>query len=122
MLTSLMMIAGGCAGQLANKEVRFSPEDERVAVVVVAQAQEGKAEVMEKEFIDLVSFARSQEGCLTFNLHRTPEEGKYMLYEVWSNSETIESFRNSDYVNGLFSRASGFMAANPEMSFWTCSK
>src|SRR2546430_8425047 len=63
------------------------PKD-AVTLIVILRAREGQETLLEAELRALVSPSRREEGCLTYNLHRSIDTpGALLLHEVWANRE-----------------------------------
>src|SRR2546429_412895 len=63
------------------------PKD-AVTLIVILRAREGQETLLEAELRALVGPSRKEEGCLTYNLHRSVDSpGALLLHEVWTRSE-----------------------------------
>src|SRR5260370_889704 len=72
--------APGAAGGKLPKEA--------VTLIVMLRAREGQETFLEAELRALVGPSRREEGCLTYNLHRSIDTpGALLLHEVWANRE-----------------------------------
>jgi quinol monooxygenase YgiN len=63
------------------------PKD-AVTQIVILRAREGQETLLEAELHALVGPSRKEEGCLTFDLHRSVDTpGAFLLHEVWSSRD-----------------------------------
>jgi quinol monooxygenase YgiN len=63
------------------------PKD-AATLIVILRAREGQETLLEAELRALVSPSRKEEGCFTFDLHRSVDTpGAFLLHEVWASRE-----------------------------------
>ncbi len=63
------------------------PKD-AVTLIVILRAREGQETLLEAEVRALVGPTRKEEGCLTFDLHRSVDTpGAFLLHEVWATRD-----------------------------------
>jgi len=63
------------------------PKD-AVTQIVILRAREGQETLLEAELRALVGSSRKEEGCLTFDLHRSVDTpGAFLLHEVWASRD-----------------------------------
>ena len=63
------------------------PKD-AVTQIVILRAREGQETLLEAELRALVGPSRKEEGCLTFDLHRSVDTpGAFLLHEVWGSRD-----------------------------------
>ena len=56
--------------------------------MVILRAREGQETLLEAEVRALVGPTRKEEGCLTFDLHRSVDTpGAFLLHEVWATRD-----------------------------------
>lgn len=61
---------------------------EAVTLIVLLRAREGQETLLEAELRALIGPSRREEGCLTFDLHRSVDApGAFLLHEVWASRE-----------------------------------
>ncbi len=59
-----------------------------VTLIVILRAREGQETLLEAELRALVGPTRKEEGCLTFDLHRSVDTpGAFLLHEVWATRD-----------------------------------
>jgi len=63
------------------------PKD-AVTLIVILRPREGQETLLEAELRALLSPTRKEDGCLTFDLHRSVDApGSYLLHEVWASRD-----------------------------------
>ena len=63
------------------------PKD-AVTLIVILRPREGQETLLEAEVRALVGPTRKEEGCLTFDLHRSVDTpGAFLLHEVWATRD-----------------------------------
>lgn len=63
------------------------PKD-AVTRMVVLRAREGQEILLEAELRALISPSRKEDGCITFDLHRSLDTpGGFLLHEVWASRD-----------------------------------
>lgn len=63
------------------------PKD-AVTQIVILRAREGQEILLEAELRALVGPSRREEGCFTFDLHRSVDApAAFLLHEVWASRE-----------------------------------
>lgn len=63
------------------------PKD-AVTLMVILRAREGQETLLEAEVRALVGPSRKEEGCLTFDVHRSVDTpGAFLLHEVWATRD-----------------------------------
>jgi quinol monooxygenase YgiN len=63
------------------------PKD-AVTLMVILRAREGQETLLEAEVRALVGPSRKEEGCLTFDVHRSVDTpGAFLLHEVWASRD-----------------------------------
>ncbi len=73
------------------------PKD-AVTLIVILRAREGQETLLEAELRALVSPSRREEGCFTFDLHRSVDmPGAFLLHEVWVSREAHTEHMHSPY-------------------------
>src|SRR5881398_3606405 len=77
----------GSARKTSGAAGRKLPKD-AVTLIVILRAREGQETLLEAELRALVNPSRREEGCLTYNLHRSVDSPvAHLLHEVWASRE-----------------------------------
>lgn len=62
-----------------------------IAVVATARARAGRSADLEAAVHALVAPTRAEQGCLTYELHRSlTDPDVWVFYEVWASQETFD--------------------------------
>ncbi|PYU50172.1 MAG: hypothetical protein DMG48_14450 [Acidobacteria bacterium] len=94
------------------------PKD-AVTLIVILQAREGQETLLEAELRALVGPSRKEEGCLTYNLHRSIDTpGALLLHEVWTSREAHTEHTNTPHFLRWNARKDALLASR-DATFWT---
>jgi quinol monooxygenase YgiN len=100
---------GGAGGRL--------PKD-AVTLIVILRAREGQETLLEAELRALVSPSRREEGCLTYNLHRSIDTpGAVLLHEVWASREAHTEHTHTPHFLRWNARKDALLASR-DANFW----
>ena len=102
--------APGAAGGKLPKEA--------VTLIVMLRAREGQETLLEAELRALVSPSRREEGCITYNLHRSIDTpGALLLHEVWASREAhTEHVHTRHFLRWNASKDT--LLASRDANFW----
>jgi quinol monooxygenase YgiN len=93
------------------------PKD-AVTLIVILRAREGQATLLEAELHALVGPSRKEEGCLTYNLHRSLDmPGALLLHEVWTSREAHTEHTYTPHFLRWNARKDALLASR-EGTFW----
>src|SRR5213596_4197233 len=94
------------------------PKD-AVTLIVILRAREGQETLLEAEVRALVGPTRKEEGCLTYNLHRSVDSpGALLLHEVWTSREAHTEHTHTPHFLRWNARKDALLASR-EANFWT---
>ena len=94
------------------------PKD-AVTLIVILRAREGQETLLEAELRALVGPSRKEEGCLTYNLHRSVDSpGALLLHEVWTSREAHTEHTHTPHFLRWNARKDALLAPR-EANFWT---
>jgi quinol monooxygenase YgiN len=100
---------GGAGGRL--------PKD-AVTLIVILRAREGQETLLEAELRALISPSRREEGCLTYNLHRSIDTpGAVLLHEVWASREAHTEHAHTQHFLRWNARKDALLASR-DANFW----
>jgi len=100
----------GAAGEKLPKDA--------VTLMVILRAREGQETLLEAELRALVSPSRREEGCLTYNLHRSIDTpGALLLHEVWASREAHAEHNRTPHFLRWNARKDALLASR-DASFW----
>jgi quinol monooxygenase YgiN len=93
------------------------PKD-AVTLVVILRPRDGQEYLVEAELRALVGPTRKEEGCITYDLHRSiePPNG-FLLHEVWASREAHTAHTNTPHFLRWNARKDPLLASR-EMGFW----
>ena len=94
------------------------PKD-AVTLIVILRAREGQETLLEAELRALVGPSRKEEGCLTYNLHRSVDSpGALLLHEVWTSREAHTEHTHTPHFLRWNARKDALLASR-DGTFWT---
>lgn len=90
-----------------------------VTLVVLLRAREGQELLLEAELRALVGPTRKEEGCLTYDLHRSAEPPPaYLLHEVWASREAHTQHTRTQHFLRWNARKDALLASR-DATFWS---
>src|SRR5229473_4383395 len=102
--------ARGAAGGKLPKEA--------VTLIVILRAREGQETLLEAELRALISPSRREEGCLSYNLHRSIDTpGALLLHEVWASREAHTEHMHTRHFLRWNARKDALLASR-DANFW----
>jgi len=89
-----------------------------VTLTVILRAREGQETLLEAELRALVGPSRREEGCLTYNIHRSIEPpSALLLHEVWASREAHTEHMHTPHFLRWNARKDALLASR-EANFW----
>jgi quinol monooxygenase YgiN len=93
------------------------PKD-AVTLIVLLRAREGQETLLEAELRALNGPSRREEGCFTFDLHRSVDTpGAFLLHEVWASREAHTEHTHSPHFLRWNARKDSLIASR-DGTFW----
>lgn len=93
------------------------PKD-AVTLIVLLRAREGQETLLDAELRALVGPTRKEDGCLTFDLHRSVDTpGAFLLHEVWASREAHTEHTHTPHFLRWNARKDALLASR-DGSFW----
>src|SRR5215468_6103278 len=90
-----------------------------VTLIVILRAKPGQETLLEAELRALVAPTRKEEGCLTYDLHGSAEQGgAFLLHEVWATRERHAAHVKTDHFLRWNARKDSLITSR-ESTFWT---
>src|SRR5260370_2305956 len=106
----------GRGGQRTGVSVKLPKE--AVTLIVILRAREGRETLLEAELRALVGPSRREDGCLTYNLHRSIEPpGALLLHEVWASREAHTEHTHTPHFLRWNVRKDALLSSR-EANFW----
>jgi quinol monooxygenase YgiN len=91
---------------------------EAVTLVVILRAREGQETLLEAELRALAGPSRKEDGCLTYDLHRSIDTpGALLLHEVWASREAHTEHSHTPHFLRWNARKDALLAAR-DGTFW----
>lgn len=108
----------GAKGRGRTKHSGKLPK-EAVTLIVILRAREGQETLLEAELRALIGPSRREEGCFTFDLHRSIDApGAFLLHEVWASREAhTEHMHTQHFLR--WNAGKDALLASREGAFWT---
>jgi quinol monooxygenase YgiN len=91
---------------------------EAVTLIVQLRPREGQDMLLEAELRALVGPTRKEDGCLTYDLHRSADApSAFLLHEIWASREAHTRHTNTPHFLRWNARKDSLLAAR-EVTFW----
>lgn len=91
---------------------------EAVTLVVHLRPREGQETLLEAELRALVGPTRKEEGCVTYDLHRSVDgPSAFLLHEVWASREAHTRHTNTPHFLRWNARKDSLLASR-DVTFW----
>jgi len=93
------------------------PKD-AVTLIVQLRPRDGQEMLLEAELRALVGPTRKEDGCLTYDLHRSAEApAAFLLHEVWASREAHSRHTNTPHFLRWNARKDSLLASR-DATFW----
>jgi quinol monooxygenase YgiN len=93
------------------------PKD-AVTLIVLLRAREGQETLLEAELHALAGPSRKEEGCLTFDLHRSADTpGAFLLHEVWASGDAHTEHMHAAHYLRWNARKDALLVSR-DVTFW----
>jgi quinol monooxygenase YgiN len=93
------------------------PKD-AVTLIVLLRAREGQETLLEAELRALVGPTRKEDGCLTYDLHRSADApGGFLLHEIWATREAHTQHTKTAHFLRWNARKDALLASR-DSTFW----
>jgi quinol monooxygenase YgiN len=90
-----------------------------VTLVVILRAKEGQEGLLEAELRALIAPTRREEGCITYDLHRTLDTpGAFFLHEVWATRDHHRLHTKTPHFLRWDARKDALLAGR-DATFWS---
>jgi quinol monooxygenase YgiN len=91
---------------------------EAVTLVVQLRPRDGQEMLLEAELRALVGPTRKEDGCLTYDLHRSAEgPAAYLLHEIWATREAHSKHTNTPHFLRWNARKDALLTSR-EVTYW----
>jgi quinol monooxygenase YgiN len=93
------------------------PKD-AITLIVILRAREGQETLLEAELRALVGPTRKEDGCLTYDLHRSADApGGFLLHEIWTTREAHTQHTKTAHFLRWNARKDALLASR-DSTFW----
>ena len=93
------------------------PKD-AITLIVMLHARPGQEPLLQAELGALIRPTRKEEGCLTYELHRSTDvSGDFLFYEVWASREAHTAHTRTPHFLRWNARKDTLLASR-EATFW----
>ncbi|MGH9743733.1 MAG: putative quinol monooxygenase [Candidatus Acidiferrum sp.] len=93
------------------------PKD-AVTLIVQLRPRDGQAMLLEAELRALVGPTRKEDGCLTYDLHRSADDPiSLLLHEIWASREAHSRHTNTPHFLRWNARKDALLASR-DVTFW----
>jgi quinol monooxygenase YgiN len=90
-----------------------------ITVVPVFLAKPGKEKELRAALIGLVGPTRKEAGCLSYDLHASPEDSaKFLFHENWADKAALDAHMQAPHIQKLLPRVNELCVAFPEIKIW----
>jgi quinol monooxygenase YgiN len=91
---------------------------EAVTLIVHLRPRDGQEMLLEPELRALVGPTRKEDGCLTYDLHRSTEgPSAFLLHEVWASREAHSRHTNTPHFLRWNARKDALLASR-DVTYW----
>ena len=91
---------------------------EAVTLMVILRAREGQETILEAELRALAGPSRKEDGCLSYDLHRSVDTpGALLLHEVWASREAHNEHTRTPHFLRWNARKDALLASR-DGTFW----
>jgi quinol monooxygenase YgiN len=103
-------------GRTSAKDGKL-PKD-AVTLTVILRAREAQEPLLEAELRALVGPTRKEDGCLTYDLHRSADvPGGFLLHEVWETREAHRAHTQTPHFIRWNARKDALLLSR-DAAFW----
>lgn len=90
-----------------------------IVVVAILKAQAGKEKEMEDALRAMIPKVQSEEGTLTYILHRDQKEpGKFLFYERYKDKAAFDFHSSTPYIQEFFKKIGPLLAEEPSIEMY----
>jgi quinol monooxygenase YgiN len=94
-------------------------ENTKLTVLARITAKSGKETQLKQELQNLTSRSRSEDGCITFDLHQCVDnEAQFLFYENWASREALNKHLETPHVKNFLNQADELLAEPIQATFW----
>ena len=92
---------------------------QQLTVLARIKAKAGREEEVLREIMSLIEPTRSEDGCITYDLHRAQDDpALFCLYENWRSRRDLDVHLSTPYLQAFLGKAPDLLAEPVDLSFW----
>jgi quinol monooxygenase YgiN len=92
---------------------------QQLTVLARIKAKAGREEEVLREIMSLIEPTRSEDGCITYDLHRAQDDpALFCLYENWRSRRDLDVHLATPYLQAFLGKAPDLLAEPVDLSFW----
>jgi quinol monooxygenase YgiN len=92
--------------------------NQAVTLIVQLRPRDGQETLLEAELRALVGPTRKEQGCLTYDLHRSAEApSAFLLHEIWASREAHSRHTNTPHFLRWNARKDSLLASR-DLTYW----
>ena len=112
-------MTGSIERPLNKGEEETEMAEKRVIVLARVKAQAGLEEKVKQELLALVAPSRSEEACISYDLHQSLDDKTlFMFYETWASREALDKHLSMPYLDAFDEKTEGMLAEPVEVTLW----
>ena len=93
--------------------------NEKFTVLARIKAASGKEEELCGILTALVPLTRTEEGCISYDLHRAQEDPALFFFcENWRSKKDLDDHFATPYLQAFLGKAPELLAEPPDITFW----
>jgi quinol monooxygenase YgiN len=90
-----------------------------LTVVANFQAKPGKEAELKQILIGLIAPTRKEAGCISYDLHQSPEDpAKFLFYETWASKAQLDVHLANAQIQALLPRVGELCTGFPDIVVW----
>lgn len=91
-----------------------------IRVLAFFDAKEGKGEELEKILLALVGPTRSEEGNISYVLHRKADDPDFLLFEeIWTDRVALDEHMKKPYLTSLHEKIKHLVETPPKIEIYS---
>ena len=92
----------------------------KVTVVARIKAKEGLEERVKQELINLLAPTRSEEGCISYDLHQSVhDKSLFLFYENWKTEDDLKRHLENLPLKNFLKQVEELLTEPPDVTLWS---
>jgi quinol monooxygenase YgiN len=94
-------------------------QNKGVIVTAYIKAKKGREEKVKEELTALISPTRSEQGCLSYDLHQNAEDmSQFMFFECWHSKSALDEHLQKPHIKAFIEKAGELLDGPLKVSLW----